>query len=155
MSRSRAILLGVALLLTAAAWPQTPKADAPVAAAQIEVTDAWVRATVPGQPATAAYLRILSQVDLRLTGISSPAAQRCEVHETTLVNDVMRMREVADLRVKANEAIVFEENHRHLMLQGLVRPLQAGDKVVFTLTFVDARAVRHLVTIEAPVRASN
>jgi copper(I)-binding protein len=150
----RATMLGAALLGAGAAWPQgTPPDVAP--GTRIDVTDAWVRATVPGQPATAAYLQIRSDVDLRLAQVTTPAAQRCEVHETTLVNDVMRMRAVPDLRIRAHVPAVFEELHRHLMLQGLARPLRAGDKVVLTLIFVDDRAASHTVTVAAPVRADN
>jgi periplasmic copper chaperone A len=151
---ARAIMLGAVLLGAGAAGSQGTPADA-VLGARVDVTDAWVRATVPGQPATAAYLQIKSDVDLRLVQVTTPAAQRCEVHETTLVNDVMRMRAVPELRIKANVPTVFEQLHRHLMLQGLARPLRAGEKVVLTLTFVDDRAASHTVTVAAPVRADN
>jgi periplasmic copper chaperone A len=141
-----ASIAAAALLLASAAGGAGP---------HIEVAGAWVRATVPGQPATAAYLRVTSDTDLELVGASSPAAKSCEVHETTQDGDVMRMRAIARLRLLAHEPLVFEELHRHLMLLDLARPLRAGEHIELTLTFADAKAARHSIHVELPVRGSN
>lgn len=45
----------------------------PAWAAGISVTDAWVRATMPGQKVSGAYMQIRSDVDARLVGAASPA----------------------------------------------------------------------------------
>jgi copper(I)-binding protein len=123
------------------------------ASAGVTVTDPWVRATVPGQGSTAAYLRIVSDADLQLVAVHSPQAQRCEVHEVSVQQDVMRMRAVDRLAIPARTAVVFEQQHRHLMLQGLSAPLKQGERVELTFDFVDAKGARQSVRVMAPVRA--
>jgi len=59
-------------------------------AANISVTDAWVRATMPGQPVGGAYMQIQSDADARLVGVSSSVVPRVEVHEMKMDGDVMR-----------------------------------------------------------------
>jgi copper(I)-binding protein len=113
-------------------------ASAAPALAEVTVTAPWIRATVPGQTSTAAYLQIRSDAAVRLVSVKSPVAQRCEVHETIQQQDVMRMRAVDRLEIPAHHVVEFEQLHRHLMLQGLSRTLKVGDRVVLQLTFVDA-----------------
>jgi periplasmic copper chaperone A len=127
-------------------------ACAATASAGVVVTGPWVRATVPAQTSTAAYLRIDSDVDLQLVQVSSPVAQRCEIHEVSLQQDVMRMRSVDRLAIPAHQPVLFEQQHRHLMLQGLDRVLKEGDRVVLKFAFVDAQGKHRAVQVEAPVR---
>lgn len=138
-----------ALLLAAAAQA------APPPGARIEVSGAWARATVTGQPASAVYFRVTADRDLELVGVRSSAARRCEMHETTQAGDVMRMRAVARVALKAGEPLVFEERHLHLMLLELAQPLRAGGHIELTLDFVDARAVHTAVRVDVPVRSSD
>ncbi|PZU38735.1 MAG: hypothetical protein DI574_08390, partial [Acidovorax sp.] len=51
-----------------------------LAHAQVSVQDAWVRATVPQQKATGAFMRLTATQDMRLVGASSPVAGVTEVH---------------------------------------------------------------------------
>ncbi|RYF49140.1 MAG: copper chaperone PCu(A)C, partial [Comamonadaceae bacterium] len=67
---------------------------AATAQAQVTVQDAWVRATVPQQKATGAFMRLQSTKDTRLVSVSTPAAPIAEVHEMKLVDNVMKMRAV-------------------------------------------------------------
>jgi periplasmic copper chaperone A len=136
-----------------AVWCAGWLALAGAASAATTVTAPWVRATVPGQTSTAAYLRIDSDVDLQLVAVSSPLAQRCEVHEVSVQQDVMRMRAVERLAIPAHQPVVLEQQHRHLMLQGLSTTLKQGDQVELKLEFVDARGAKQTVKVMAPVRA--
>ncbi|PKO59353.1 MAG: hypothetical protein CVU25_02370, partial [Betaproteobacteria bacterium HGW-Betaproteobacteria-19] len=43
--------------------------------AQVSVTEPWVRATVPQQKATGAFMQITSPVDAKLVEVRSPAAK--------------------------------------------------------------------------------
>ena len=52
------------------------------AGAAVSVEDAWVRATVPGQSATGAFLRITSPVPAKLVGVSSAIAASTDLHES-------------------------------------------------------------------------
>mgnify|MGYP001004290272 CR=1 FL=1 len=46
--------------------------------AQVSVKDPWVRATVPAQKATAAFMQLTSPADTRLISASSPVAGAVE-----------------------------------------------------------------------------
>jgi len=125
---------------------------APIAAAQVTVTDAWVRGTVEGQTATAAYMKLRGDGGARLVSIASPAAARCSLHQMTTVDNVMRMRTLEMLPIPAGGSAELKEGGDHIMLEGLARPLKAGDVVRLTLTFVDPSGVRRTVDVQAPVR---
>ena len=67
---------------------------APAALAQdaaLKVDDAWVRATVPSQHATGAFMRLTSSVPGRLVAVESDAAKHVEVHEMAMQDNVMKL----------------------------------------------------------------
>ena len=115
-----------ALLIAAAAVAQTD---------QVEVKDAWARAT-PGKAETgAAYLTIQSPVADRLVSISTPVAQKAGLHAMTMDGSVMKMRPLAGIDVPANQPVTLKPGGVHVMLEGLNEPLQAGKSFPLTLTF--------------------
>ena len=69
--------------------------------AQVTADRAWVRAKVPVQGATDAFMRITADKDVQLKGVCSPAAGFVEVHEMTMDNGIMKMRTVGSLQLKA------------------------------------------------------
>src|SRR5689334_10588615 len=60
----------------------------------VEIKDAWARATPGGAQTGAAYLTLLSPTGDRLTGVTSPAAEKTELHQMTNDAGVMKMQEV-------------------------------------------------------------
>ena len=72
-------------------------AIAAAAHAQVTVKDAWVRATVPQQKATGAFMNLTSPTDTALVSASSPVAGLVEVHEMAMDGGVMKMRAVPQL----------------------------------------------------------
>lgn len=123
-----------------------------VAHAQVAVNAPWVRATVPQQTATGAFMRLTASRDLRLIGARSDVAQNTEVHEMAMQGQMMRMREVAAVPLPRGQAVALAPGGYHVMLIGLKRPLSAGDQVTLTLTFEDAGGKRSEQTVQAPVR---
>lgn len=122
------------------------------AADTIAVDQPWARATIGHATTSAAYLTITnkaSQID-RLTGASSPAAGKVELHMTTREGDVMRMREVAAVEIKPGERTVFQPGGLHIMLLDLKAPLKIGETVPLVLEFEKAGRV----AIRADVRAA-
>ena len=59
--------------------------------AQVTVKDPWVRATVPAQKATGAFMQITSAQDARLVEARSPVAGVVEVHEMVMEKEVMKL----------------------------------------------------------------
>ena len=121
-------------------------------AANLSVTGAWVRATMPGQPVGGAYMQIQSDADARLIGVSSPAVPRVEMHEMKMDGDVMRMREVKAIDLPKDQAVSLAPGGLHLMLMNLQKPIAAGDVVPLTLE-VESGGKRQTVEVKAEVRA--
>ena len=74
------------------------------AQAQVTVKDAWVRATVPQQKATGAFMQLQSAQDAKLLSAQSPVAGVVEVHEMAMDGGVMKMRAVPSLALPAGKA---------------------------------------------------
>lgn len=137
-------LVTVVLLASAASLPAW--------AAQISVTDAWVRATMPGQPVGGAYMQIRSDADARLIGVSSSVVPRVEVHEMTMDGDMMRMREVKAVELPKGKTVSLEPGGFHIMLMNLKKPIVAGDSIPLTLV-IESDGKRQTVEVKAEARA--
>src|SRR5260221_175469 len=86
-------------------------------AAHVKADAAWARASVPGQQATGAFMRLTAEEPLRLVGVESPAAGLAEVHEMKMEGDVMRMRAIDGLDLPKGVAVDLKPGGYHVMLQ--------------------------------------
>jgi copper(I)-binding protein len=120
--------------------------------ADVTVSDAWLRSTVPGQKVAGAFMRIVSTSDTALTEVSSPSAKFVEIHEMTKEGNVMKMKAVDRLPVPAEKPVELTPAAYHLMLFELKAPLNAGDKVPLKLTFENRGGRVFTVDVEATVR---
>jgi periplasmic copper chaperone A len=120
--------------------------------AEVTISKPWVRATVPGQKVAAAYMEIRSSENATLVGAASPAAKTAEVHEMSMDNGVMKMREIPRLELPAGKTVALKPGGYHVMLTDIVKPLKAGDSVPITLTVETADKRRSTIEIKAEVR---
>lgn len=127
-------------------------ASLPAWAANISVTDAWARATMPGQPVSGAYMQIQSDADARLVSVSSSAVPRVEVHEMNMDGGVMRMREVKAIDLPKGKTVSLAPGGFHIMLMNLKKPIAAGDVIPLTLV-VESGGKRRTVEVKAEARA--
>ena len=123
------------------------------AQAQVTVQDAWVRATVPQQKATGAFMRLQSSKDTRLVSVSTPAAAVAEVHEMKMVDNVMKMRAVTGLPLPAGQKVELSPGGFHVMLMDLPAQVKQGDTVPLTLVFEGKDGQRETVQVQAQVRS--
>jgi len=123
------------------------------AAAQTTVGDAWVRATVPTQTASGAFMTLTADSDSKLLSVASPVAKDVQIHEMTMKNDVMSMGPVQSVDLPAGKAVAFDPNGYHVMLMGLTGQLKEGDSVPLTLTVENAKGEKETLEVKAPVRA--
>lgn len=121
------------------------------ASAEVTVSSAWVRATVPGQSVAGGYFRITSTVPAQLVAASSPAAKAVEVHEMSMVDNVMKMRQVEKLELPAGKTVELKPGGYHLMLIDVAKPLAKGASVPLKLTVEDKGGKRHTVDVKAAV----
>ncbi|NOU01330.1 MAG: copper chaperone PCu(A)C [Gallionella sp.] len=122
-------------------------------AADIQVSSAWARATLPGQDVGMVSLIITSKQAAKLVGISSTACKSVEMHSMTHENNMMKMREVKTIPLPAGETIDFDEEGYHLMLIGLKAPLIAGEKLPLTLRVKQANQRVVKANIQAEVKS--
>jgi len=121
--------------------------------AQTKVDDAWVRATVPNQSASGAFMTVTADSDSKLLSVASPAAKDVQIHEMTMKNDVMSMGPVKSVDLPAGKTVNFDPNGYHVMLMGLTAQLKEGDSVPLTLTIENAKGEKETVEVKAPVKA--
>jgi copper(I)-binding protein len=121
-------------------------------AAHVKAENAWARASVPGQQASGAFMRLTAQEPLKLVGVESPAAAVAEVHEMKMDGDVMRMRAIESLDLPKGVAVDLKPGGYHVMLQQLKAPLLKDTQVPITLVFKDAKGELSRLHLQVPVR---
>ena len=107
--------------------------------AQTQIEGAWVRATVPGQQATGAFMTITASSDSKLLSAQSPVAKIVQVHQSTIKNDVMRMQPVEFVALPAGKAVILDPHSYHIMLIDLMKQVKEGDQVLVNLTVENAK----------------
>jgi copper(I)-binding protein len=133
-----ATLLATALSTTA--WAQN-----------VEVHGAWARATVQGQMATGAFMKLTAKEGTRLVAVSSPVAGVAEVHEMAMDNNVMKMRALSGLDLPAGKAVELKPGGYHVMLMDLKTPLKKDTTIPLTLVFKDSKGVESKTELKVPV----
>ncbi|THF60843.1 copper chaperone PCu(A)C [Pseudothauera rhizosphaerae] len=124
---------------------------ASTAFAQVHVAEPWVRATVPQQRSTGAFLKITSQEDARLVAAQSPVAKVVEVHEMKMEGDVMKMRAVPALDLPAGKTVELKPGGYHVMLIDLHAQVKEGEVVPLTLVVEGKDGKREQIEVQAPV----
>ncbi|OJW50270.1 MAG: hypothetical protein BGO63_10570 [Candidatus Accumulibacter sp. 66-26] len=140
--RHLALLLGAVASLSAL--------NAQAAEADLSVADAYVRLAPPGTPTTGAFMTIKNAggADRKLLKADSPVARSVELHNHINDNGVMKMRQVAEIDVKAKGQAVLKPGSYHIMLIDLKAPLKEGETVPLTLTFDDGSTKQ----LDAPIK---
>lgn len=133
-----AACLAAALLAPALAQEKTPS---------VAVTSVWARATPPGAKTGAVYMTLVNKGGSadRLVEVSTPVADKAQLHIESNDNGVMKMRPLTGVDLKPGEQVVFKPGAMHVMLMGLRQQLKAGESFPLTLQFA------HAGRIEAPV----
>jgi copper(I)-binding protein len=128
----RALLAGSLLagaLLTVAVLPAAASEGGVVA------RQAWSRPAAAGGTGVG-YVTLVNHGKAdALIGAESSAAQKVELHETSMAGGVMKMAPETRIPLPAGGEVRFAPGGRHLMLIGLKRPLHPGDRVPATLHF--------------------
>jgi len=141
MSKSRNFICVAAMLFAAQAQ-----------AGEVTASDAWARATAPGQENGSVGLVITCQKDARLIAVTTPASTSAEIHTMLMDNGVMKMRQLEFLPLPAKQPVTLGPGSDHLMLFGLKNPLKEGDNIHLTLTVQFADKSTEKVSVKALVR---
>ena len=92
-------------------------------------------APLPGRELSVAYLTLHNHSEEAITvqQVSSPEFAKVEIHESTTVDNVIRMRRLDSLLLNAGTSTQFVSGGKHLMLIEPVSELASGQSV--TLQF--------------------
>ena len=140
--RVKQLVLGCALI--GMAWQVS---------AQTRVDDAWVRATVAGQPSTGAFMTLQADSDSKLLSVQSPVAKTVQIHQSSMKDDVMSMRQVESVELPAGKPVNFDPHGYHVMLMDLTAQVKEGDKVPLILTVENGKGDKETIKVEAEARA--
>ena len=112
----------------------------------------WTRATPAGAKVAGGYLTVTNtgkSAD-RLVGVSAVGVEAAEIHEMTVVNDIMTMRELkAGIEIKPGETVELKPASFHIMMMGLKEPFKPGQLINGTLRFEHAGSVPVEFKVEA------
>ena len=111
---------------------------------KILISQAWIRSMPPSMKTTATYLTIENTTgsDLLLQSASTVVARTVEIHRMEQVGEIMKMKEVGELRIPAGERAVLAPKGYHLMLIGLLRPLKEGETIPLVLNFASGATAK-------------
>lgn len=106
------------------------------------VTGAVIRLpAIPGRPAAGYFTISGGARGDRLTGITSTASGRIEIHESMVMHGTMSMPKLVDVEVPADSTMVFGPGGKHLMVYGLPATVKPGGTLALTLNFAKAGPV--------------
>lgn len=119
------------------------------ATSAITVTDGYVKASIPGSEVTASYMTLSNTSDKAKTlqKVSSTISDRIEIHEHSMADGMMRMREVGEIIIKAKSKVVLQPSGLHLMIFSLKQQITDKDVIPLTLYFANGTEVK----IQLPV----
>ncbi|MGH8386370.1 MAG: copper chaperone PCu(A)C [Pseudomonas sp.] len=144
LKRIKQLALGLSLI--GMAWQ---------ASAQTQVDDAWVRATVTGQPSSGAFMTLKADTDSKLVSVESPVAKLVQIHQSSMKDDVMSMQQVESVALPAGKAVSFDPHGYHIMLMDLTSQIKEGSTVPLTLTVENAKGEKETIKVEAQARSLN
>ncbi|CDN54208.1 Secreted protein containing DUF461 [Neorhizobium galegae bv. officinalis bv. officinalis str. HAMBI 1141] len=130
----------------------TAAQDAPTKVGDLEVTGAFTKAMLPGQPVGGGYFTIKNngKSDDMLTSVSSPVAGTVEMHEMAMQGEVMKMRKLdTGIAIPAGKTVELTPGGLHLMFIKVKEPFKQGGKVPVTLTFEKTGKVDITLPVEA------
>jgi hypothetical protein len=116
----------------------------------LEITNAWARATPPGAATAAAYFTVTNRGAAAdtLTAVETQAAGMAMLHKMEMDNGVMKMRMVeGGIAIDPGTTVTLGPNGLHVMLMDMTEPLKAGGTLQLTLTFAKAGSA----TVTMPV----
>jgi copper(I)-binding protein len=140
------------LALAASATFALPVFAAAPAADPLAVTAPWVRATVPQQKSTGAFMVIKAPGGARLVAVSSPVAGMGELHQMSMQGDMMKMQQVDSIDLPAGKDVNLASGGYHVMLMNLNRQLKEGETVALTLVTEGRDKKRSSITLQVPVK---
>ena len=140
MTKTVSMLLAMVIYMAGGpAWAGTFGIHAPM-----------VRMVPPGQSVSAAFMILHNHVikERSVVAAYSDVAAAVELHNHIMEDGMMKMRRVDAIVIPGHGEVVLQPGGSHIMLIGLTRSLEMGEKVAIELEFADGERL----SFEAPVQ---
>jgi copper(I)-binding protein len=146
MNRTGCAVATILLALAGIAWAESYKIAA------LEIAQPWSRATPKGATIASGYMKLRNggTTPDRLLGGTFALSGRVEIHEMSMDQGVMKMRELkGGIEIRPGATLELKPGSYHLMFTNLTRPLAKGDRVKGTLVFEKAGTLEIEYAVEA------
>lgn len=117
----------------------------------IKVSDAYIRASIPGTVHSSAYMVINNkdEKEITLVNVTSQVSARIEMHNHLMENGMMSMQQLQKINIAPNSQVVLQPHGLHLMFFDLAKPLKTQDNIEITLHFSN----NYRVIVPLPVKS--
>ncbi|HHF3070090.1 copper chaperone PCu(A)C [Vibrio diabolicus] len=119
-------------------------------AGNIHIDHPWSREAPPNAPVIGGFFQLTNHGDSEdaLIAAESPIAGHVEIHTHKKEDGVMKMIKIDEVRVPANDSVLFKPGSFHLMIFNPTQALKEGDRFPMTLTFKNAGKVEVEMAVE-------
>ena len=114
------------------------------------VDNAWIREAPPNAEILAAYLEIQNHTakKVTLTEVRSAEFGKIEMHLSTNVDGVAKMKSISHVDIPAEGKIVFAPGGLHLMLHDPQKQVKIGETFSIILNFSDGSEITTKITVQ-------
>ncbi|ELA8075004.1 copper chaperone PCu(A)C [Vibrio alginolyticus] len=119
-------------------------------AGKIHIDHPWSREAPPNAPVIGGFFQLTNHGESEdaLIAAESPIAGHVEIHTHKKEGGVMKMIKIDEVRVPANDSVLFKPGSFHLMIFNPTQALKEGDRFPMTLTFKNAGKVEVEMAVE-------
>lgn len=148
--RCTALFIALAAATVSTSCAAGTNGDGTGGAESIVVGHSWAKAQQEGDTAVFGMVMNATSSDVTVLSAASNAARGVELHETGESADgQMVMAKIAGgFHLPAGKPLMLKPGGDHLMLVGLVQPLQPGDEIAVTLTLEDGTEIPFVASVK-------
>ena len=111
---------------------------------QLAIHGGYTFETREGQKNIAVYLSFfnVSSEKIKIKEFSSEIAEKIELHEIKLVNDIVKMTTVDELTIEPKSEMFLQPGGTHLMFFNIKKPLRDNDSFELTIELKNKKILR-------------
>ncbi len=110
-----------------------------LSASELVIKHPYARATPPHATTSAVFLKLenSSKVERTIISATTPAAEKVELHTHVMEGDVMKMRQVKNIKIPATATTELKPGGLHIMLFELQQQFKEGREIEVSLHFAN------------------
>lgn len=125
----------------------------PIYAGDIDISDAWFRASSQDQENGIVGLTVTTPQKARIIAVNSPAYSATEMRRVSVIKGEKKVETLKSISLPANTSLVWGSDSFHLALSGNKQILKPGEKVavIFTVQYAN-KETADITILAQPVR---